>query len=78
MVRGPDLHLRVAPAWSLFSGTETQTQLSEELQFAGEKGKVSCVSWEERNLVLGGGLTVGPLVLRGSVWGDPPASCLGS
>ena len=37
-----------------------------ELQFAGEKGKVSCVSWEERKLVLGGGQTVGSLVLGSS------------
>ena len=31
------------------------------------------MSWEERNLVLESGLTVGSLVLGGSVWGDPSA-----
>ena len=32
-----------------------RTGCQEELQLAGEKGKVSCVSWEERNLVLRAG-----------------------
>ena len=72
---GPDLHFRVSPAWHLFSGTETQNRCQEELQFAGEKGKVSCVSWEERNLVLRGGLTLGSLVL-GSSSGRLSSPCL--
>ena len=46
-----------------FQGQRPRPGCQGELQFPGEK-EVSCVSWEERRLVLGGGLTVGSLVLR--------------
>ena len=49
-----------------FQGQTPRTGCQEELQFSGEKGKASCVSWEERNLVLMGGQTVGSLVLGSS------------
>ena len=49
-----------------FQGQRPRTECQEELQFSGEKGKASCVSWEERNLVLMGGLTLGSLVLGSS------------
>ena len=62
--RGPDLHL--SQSGVCFQGQRPRTRCQEELQFAGEKGKASCVSWEERNLVLMGGLTLGSLVLRSS------------
>ena len=49
-----------------FQGQTPRTGCQVELQFSGEKGKASCVSWEERNLVLMGGQTVGSLVLWSS------------
>ena len=49
-----------------FQGQTPRTGCQEKLQFADEKGKVSCVSWEGRNLVLRGGLTLGSLVLGSS------------
>ena len=71
--RGPDLHL--SQPGVCFQGQTPRTGCQVELQFSGEKGKASCVSWEERNLVLMGGQTWAPWS-SGQVPEDSPSPCL--
>ena len=71
--RVPDLHL--SQSGVCFQGQRPRTRCQEELQFSGEKGKASCVSWEERNLVLRVGRLWAPWS-SGQVPGDSPSPCL--
>ena len=58
-----------------FQGQRPRTGCQEELQLAGEKGKFSCVSWEERDLVLRVGCLWAPWS-SGQVPGASSSVCL--